>query len=591
LSRTFFKFFQFSFSEVLSDVFGRLTRPVSLPLRILFPQPESLVNIAPFSAFVNTFQHSFLIIFLPTTYCVLICKYYLHTNKLWQFWEVSDTVKILGVPQKQKNGEAVCCADIEKSFSHCADFLAREVRCGGWLLHLFWLDGLTDGGEISEGVIRPLTDPLRFSSSMTEAELYSAALNGGVWSSSIREASSLPEVLTAVCGGSCALLFPCLRRCLCFEVKSPKVRSVSPPTVEKSVKGGKDAFVESLRTNSALVRRRLRSPKLKLEQTAVGLRSGTPADILYYDGITDPDTVALLRERLDAIDIDGLISAGNLEQYLTDAPRSPFPQLLHTERPDRFASELLAGRVGILVDGLPMGFLLPGTLAQFMVVAEDRAQNYLVASALLLLRWLSTAISLLFPVLFVAVSMFHPEMIPTKLLLSMIEAKQQVPFSAAAEVLTMLVAFELLMEAGIRLPDPVGDTVSIIGALIVGQSAVDARIVSPITVIVVATTAICGFTQPSRDMGAALRLCRFAMVLLAIFLGLYGIMLGLAALAWYLCTLESFGVPYTAPMSEGGLRESLSAFLRPPLPRDIFRESALHPRDRRNQKPKEDARP
>ena len=193
-------------------------------------------------------------------------------------------------------------------------------------------------------------------------------------------------------------------------------------------------------------------------------------------------------------------------------------------------------------------------------------------------------ISMLFPALLVAVSMYHQEMIPTKLLLSMIAAKQEVPFSSAVEVLAMLVAFELLMEAGIRLPDPVGDTVSIIGALIVGQSAVEARIVSPIAVIVVATSAICGFTQPSRDLGAALRLVRFAAVFLATFFGLYGIAALGALLVWYLCTLESFGVPYMAPLSVGGAREVLRALLRPPLDAVKLRERALRTPDRRNQK-------
>ena len=289
-------------------------------------------------------------------------------------------------------------------------------------------------------------------------------------------------------------------------------------------------------------------------------------------------------ERLEDIDIDGLTAAGNLEQYLVDHPDSPFPQLLHTERPDRFAAELLAGRVGLLADGLPMGFLLPATLSAFMQVAEDRAQHYLVASGLMLLRWVSALLSALFPAVLAAVSLYHQEMIPTKLLLSMIEARQQVPFSEGTEVLAMLIAFELLMEAGIRLPDPVGDTVSIIGALIVGQSAVEARVVSPVTVIVVATSAICGFTLPSRDMGAALRLVRFAMVILAILLGLYGITLGLAALVWYLSSLDSFGVAYTSPMAEGGFREVLRGLLRPPLRKVKLREAALRTPDRRNQK-------
>ena len=445
------------------------------------------------------------------------------------------------------------------------------------------MDGLVSAETISRDVLRPLTDAARLHAGDGDA-LMEQILRGAVWACGAQRCTEMDTLVKALLSGSCAVVFDGPGTAVTFEVRANNTRAVSQPTVEKTVKGGKDAFVEVLRTNTALVRRRLRDPALKLLQFTVGRKSGTPVAVMYLDGVANPDTLAELRRRLEAIDIDGLTAAGNLEQYLADSPDSPFPLFLHTERPDRFAAELLAGRIGILADGLPMGFLLPATLAKFMQVAEDRAQHFLVASGLTVLRWISALLSALFPAILVAVSMYHQEMIPTKLLLSMIEAKQNVPFSEAVEVLTMLVAFELLMEAGIRLPDPVGDTVSIIGALIVGQSAVEARVVSPITVIVVATSAICGFTLPSRDLGAALRLVRFGMVLLAVFLGLYGISVGLALLVWYLSSLESFGVAYTSPMAEGGFRAVLYGLLRPPLRVTKLREAALHTPDRRNQK-------
>ena len=469
-------------------------------------------------------------------------------------------------------------------FSGCADFTLRPVRIDGdpaAEITLCWLDGLVSSKELSAQVLRPLAD---FAGSHNPDALLDSILSGGVWAGGAERCSDMDTLVRALLSGSCAVVFDALNAAAVFEVRSETARAVSPPTVEKTVKGGKDAFVEVLRTNTALVRRRLRDPALKLIQLTIGRKSATPVAILYLDGVANPDTPAELRRRLEDIDIDGLTAAGNLEQYLVDHPDSPFPQLLHTERPDRFAAELLAGRVGLLADGLPMGFLLPATLSAFMQVAEDRAQHYLVASGLMLLRWVSALLSALFPAVLAAVSLYHQEMIPTKLLLSMIEARQQVPFSEGTEVLAMLIAFELLMEAGIRLPDPVGDTVSIIGALIVGQSAVEARVVSPVTVIVVATSAICGFTLPSRDMGAALRLVRFAMVILAILLGLYGIALGVAALVWYLSSLDSFGVAYTSPMAEGGFREVLRGLLRPPLRKVKLREAALRTPDRRNQK-------
>ncbi len=284
------------------------------------------------------------------------------------------------------------------------------------------------------------------------------------------------------------------------------------------------------------------------------------------------------------MDIDGLDSSGDIEQYITDRPGSAFPQLIHTERPDKFASELMSGRVGLIADGLPIGFLLPAPLASFMKVEEDKSLHFLVSSALTLLRWLSALLSLVAPAAFIALAMYHQDMIPSKLLLSMIDAKQKVPFSSAFEVLTMLLAFELLLEAGLRLPNPVGSTISIIGALIVGQSAVEAKVVSPISVIIVATAGICGFTMPSRDLGAALRLLRFFAVFVSMGLGVFGLMLGLTMLIWYLAGIDSFGVPYISPLAEGGCGRIVSAFARPPLYARKTREAALRTPERRMQK-------
>ncbi len=487
---------------------------------------------------------------------------------------------------KQEN-RPVTAAVLGEIFSGCGDFETRAVWPGGRKIpgvSVCWIDGLVDGGAISADVLRPLTDAPRLSAARNAADCASLLERGAVFSFSAKRRGSAAEARDDLLHGFCAVVFDELGEAVTFEVKSSTGRSVSEPKVEKSVKGAKDAFVETLRTNTALVRKKLRSSGLKLWQTVVGRRSGTDVAVLWLDGVANRDTLRELQRRLGAIDVDGLTSAGGLEQYITDRPRSPFPQLLHTERPDKFAAELLAGRIGILVDGLPVGFLLPATMAKFMQVAEDRAQHFITASALTLLRWLSVGISALFPAFFVAVSMYHQEMIPEKLLLSMIDAKQEVPFSVAFEVITMLIAFALLMEAGLRLPDPVGDAVSLIGALIVGQSAVEARIVSPIAVIVVATAAICGFTQPSRDLGAALRALRLGMVLVTLLLGMFGLAAGTALTVWYLCTIESFGVAYTAPLSEGGAREVSQALLRWPLPAVKFRERELRTEDKRCQK-------
>ena len=356
------------------------------------------------------------------------------------------------------------------------------------------------------------------------------------------------------------------------------------PAFEKSIKGCKDAFVETLRTNTSLIRRRLRTPELKIEQRVAGRLSGTSVALLYIEGVAQGSVVDEALRRLGELDIDGLLAAGDLEEYIVDSPRSPLPQLIHTERPDTFAIHLLDGRVGILVDGLPLGFLLPADLAAFLRVPEDSAMHFAVASMLTLLRWAALAISLLLPAAFVAVSMYHQEMLPVKLLLSMTAAKQYVPFGVAAEVIAMLLAFELLQEAGLRLPDPVGQTASIIGALIVGQSAVEAKVVSPIAVIVVALAGISGYTMPSQDLGGAVRLGRLALVAAAALLGLYGVVALAALMIWYTAGLESFGKPYTAPFTGADSGALVRVLLKRPNRANKLRGAQLAGWNRRRQR-------
>ena len=240
--------------------------------------------------------------------------------------------------------------------------------------------------------------------------------------------------------------------------------------------------------------------------------------------------------------------------------------------------------VGLLVDGLPMGYLLPTTFRLLMHTPEDEAHNYLLASALIVLRYFALALSLTFPALYVAVAMYHQEMIPAKLLLSVIQAKQQVPFSVPAIILFMLIAFELLQEAGLRLPNSIGQTVSIIGALLVGQSAVDAKIVSPVAIIVVALAGIAGYTLPNQELGNAVRLLRLALVLAAALAGLFGILAMLGLVIWYLCTIDSDGVAYMAPFVDSERPALWRTLLRRPQPDNKFRPPEYGSENRRRQR-------
>ena len=289
-----------------------------------------------------------------------------------------------------------------------------------------------------------------------------------------------------------------------------------------------------------------------------------------------------MKRRLSEPDIDGLVTPASVEEYLTGSRRTAFPLLKYTERTDRLARSLLDGRIALLVDGLPLAYLAPVDLAFFMTAAEDEGTDWLSASFLRILRYAGLLLSLLLPGLYIAMAAYHPQMLPMGLLRSIIESKQAVPFPTAVEVLGLLLAFELLQEAGVSLPQAVGQTLSIIGGLVVGTAAVEARVISPAALIVVAAAGICGFVLPGRDFADAMRLWRFLLAVLAALGGLFGLTVGGILLLLHLAGLESFGRPYLAPFSS---MRGFRALLRPRHIKTLYRDPALRPQDIRNQKP------
>ena len=467
--------------------------------------------------------------------------------------------------------------ELRTIFAGAADFQERGFSSCGTALSLFFVDGLTSGSELADFVLRPLCEQL-FPG--TSEELYRQAASGVVRCAVCTPAATAQAAAELLVNGYCALYIEGCERLLCFEVKGGDKRGPSAPESENTVKGAKDAFTETVRTNTALVRRHLRTPKLRLWQTTVGTRSLTNVTLLYIEGLTDPALVARMQQRLKSICIDGLVSPSAVEEYVTGSRRTAFPLLEYTERTDKLCQGLLAGRVGLLVDGLPLAYLAPVTLPKLMESQEDRAVDYVSASCLRVIRYAALLISLLLPALYAAMAMFHQEMLPTKLLLAIIESKKDVPFPTILEVLGILAAFELLQEAGLHLPQAIGTAVSIIGGLVVGTAAVDAKLVSPAALIVAASSGICGFTLPSRDLSDAIRVWRFALTIFAGIAGLYGVTVGFLLLVIHLGSLSSFGIAYLAPFS--GARTG-HALLRERLCKQKYRDAELHPLDERNQ--------
>ena len=467
---------------------------------------------------------------------------------------------------------------VREIFSRADDLTERTLQVGQETLTVFFIDGLTASGMISEYVIWPVMQNL---GGKSQEEMFSLALRGQAYNAAAKEAEDMDALCSLLLNGFCIVVFDTINKALAFETKTPEKRSPAPPQTEGTVKGAKDAFTETNRTNTSLIRRHLRSTRLQVEETVVGRKTRTNVSVLSLRGLTDPKLLEMVKSRLDNIDVDGFLSPSMVEEYLTGARKTAFPLTQYTERTDKFCQGLLAGQVGVIVDGLPLGFLLPVDLGLIMTSQEDVGENYLVASFVRCIRYIAMLVALLLPALYVAMAQFHPAMIPTRLLLAMIESKKNVPFPTVFEVLGLLIAFELLQEAGLHLPRSIGHTVSIIGGLVVGTAAVEASLISPGALVAVSVAGICGFAVPNKDFGDGLRLWRIILSLCAAILGLYGLTLGAICLLVHLGSLTSCSRPYLAPFSSAS---SEGAILRRRLITKKFRDPKLRPQDKRNKR-------
>lgn len=476
--------------------------------------------------------------------------------------------------------------NLKQVFADCDDFETREILLGnsGLRAHIAYIDGIASGDSISKDIIKPLTSQFRLGGEMTEQQAIDKIDRGAVYSYSQKTRNTMDDLANDIVNGFCAVIFENSAVALTYEVKSGERRQVSESTSEKVLKGAKDAFVETLRVNTNLVRKRIKNPDLKIKQLTVGRQTLTTVAVVFIDGLTNMDMVREVEQRINAIDVDEIITTGNFEGFLSDSRSSPLPQLLYTERADKFCLNIVEGRVGIIVDGLPICYLAPGTFAQFLKAPEDLSEHFAVSSLLTIIRYICLVITIFLPAFYVAITMYHQEMIPTQLMLSVIDSKRNVPFTTPVEVLGMLVAFELLQEAAIRLPNPVGDTLGLIGALIMGQSAVEARVISPLVVIVVGIAGISGYTISNLDMSSSARLGRVALVLLALLFGMYGIAVGAVIIVYHLSTLSSLGVPYMTPFTGSDYRTLVKAVLSYPPNKLKFREKVLLTRNKRKQR-------
>ncbi|RAV14224.1 spore germination protein [Paenibacillus contaminans] len=365
----------------------------------------------------------------------------------------------------------------------------------------------------------------------------------------VQQVTDFTPLFTSLLAGCVILLLEGYEQALSIDMSGWEGRSVTEPVNEAVVRGPRESFTENLRTNTTLIRRKINDPNLWLESRKIGRITKTEVAVMHINGIANDKIVQEVRTRLDRIDIDAILESGNIEELIQESTLSPFPTVYNTERPDVIAAELLEGKVVIIVDGTPFVLVVPALFISFFHSAEDYYQRADISSLIRILRFIGIFIALLGPSLYIAITTFHQEMLPTQLLIGLAAQREGVPFPAFIEALMMEITFEILREAGIRMPRTIGQAVSIVGTLVIGQAAVEAGIVSAAMVIVVSITAISNFVFPSINMSISIRMLRFPLMGLAASFGIFGIIVGIIAMVLHLCSLRSFGVPYMSPLA------------------------------------------
>ena len=452
----------------------------------------------------------------------------------------------------------------------CDDIIIRPMRLGS--PHptdclVVYIETAVSNMMLEDSVIGKLLNHLW---EMDEASIQEAVEENGLGISDVKELATMEEAMAALLAGNAIFFLDGYQKALKISSKGYPGMGVPKSDSEKVLRGSKEAFSESVKINSALVRKRLRTTRLKVEEQFLGEESNTLLALVYLEDLVYPSLLQEIKSRLEGIQTDGVMDSGVIEQLTQDVWYSPFPQFQTTERPDRAAAAILEGRILILCDNTPVGLLLPTTMNSLLQTGDEYYGHFEIASLLRCIRYLAVFLAFSLPGLYLAVTGFHPQILPVNLVLSMAEARSGVPFPAMAEVLLMEISFELMREAGLRMPGPIGNMIGIVGGLIIGQAAVTANLISPIIVIVEALTALGSFSIPNEELSEAFRILKYGMIFLCGMFGLYGFAAGWLALLIHLAGLKSFGIPYLMPFAAGerdGISGWSDGLLRAPMSR------------------------
>ncbi len=459
--------------------------------------------------------------------------------------------------------------EISKRIGQSSDVVFRRFTnesLSSLSLAFIYIDGLVNSETINRNLLQPLMETFTLKSdSITTEAAFSLIKDQMLPVGGVKEGLTVESLLGLLFEGYTLILFDGIQKALAADTAGWEKRSINEPTSQGVIRGPKEGFTESLRTGTSMLRRRLKTSDLRIEEYKIGQRTQTGVALVYLDGLASESVLAEIRRRLNSINTDSILESNYIEEFIQDGGLTPFPTIQNTERPDAIAGGILEGQVGIIIDGTPFALLAPSTFFNFFQSSEDYYQRYDISSFLRMIRYSAFFVSMLLPALYIAVTTFHQEMLPTTLLISLAAQREGVPLPALAEALLMELTFDVLREAGVRMPRTIGPAISIVGALVLGQAAVQAGLVSAAMVIVVSFTAISNFVIPSLAIANSIRLIRFVMMLIAATLGLFGIMSFLIVLLIHMAGLRSFGVPYLSPVAPMTPRYLKDIFIRVPL--------------------------
>lgn len=473
---------------------------------------------------------------------------------------------------------------IETIFQDCADVIKRKFTIGGENtvdIYFLYVDNMVNKELVEEDTLRYLIYKM---DDLPKENKFEYIRDKGLRTADIAELTTMDDVVKNVLSGDTAILVDGSDKALKISIRGMANRGVPKAEDEVAVRGSKESFSEALFINRVLLRRRVKDANMKIKQIKVGTRTQTDVAIVYIEDIAKPEIVKEIEDRMKRFVIDGIFDSGMLEQLTDRSHYSPFPEFQSTERPDKAASALTEGRIVLIVDNSPMVLILPATLNIFYQASDDSYSHWEVATFARLLRYIASFLAVGLPGLYIAIVNYQSEILSSNLALSFAATREGVPFSILLEMLIMEILFELLLEAGIRLPGPMGNTIGIVGGLIIGDAAVNAHLASPMVIIIVALTAISAFSLPNEEFSQAFRLVRYIVIFLSAFLGIYGFILGIMLLIIHLAGLKSFGTPYLSPFAASGINggsDFKDAIIKMPINRLKKRPTFARPSERR----------